>query len=161
MIRPILKTPERLAEGQVADDVERGEVEPLLNIHSLLPVLGVLVQLDDEPVDVRLDDGLLRQHALRGEPVSQRAAEAPVVAAAGADDVVPVEEGVQTGIFGAGLECAGEPGRRCRHGRRGWRISTIVWDRGWFGGVEEDVVDAVGHMVCGKLRILSDVFNYM
>lgn len=96
MIRAILQTPERLAKRQVANDIKGREVEPPLNIDRPRAALGSLVQLPEELVDVVPDDGLLRQHGLRGEPVGQHAAETLVVLAVGADDVASVEHVVES-----------------------------------------------------------------
>lgn len=69
MIRANLQTPERLAKRQVANDIKRREIEPSFNINGRLTTFRSLMQLFEELVDIVLDNGLLRQHRLRREPV--------------------------------------------------------------------------------------------
>lgn len=99
----VLEAAEGLAEGQVADDVEGGEVVPLHDVERALA--GDAVQALDEQVDVGLDDGLLVLHALGGEAMRQNAAVAGVVLAVGGDEVrvALVDE---VGEFGVLLELA-------------------------------------------------------
>lgn len=96
MIRAILQAPERFAERQVANDIERREIEPPFDIDRPRAALRSLMQLAEELVDVVLDDRLLCQHRLRGESVGQYAAETLMVLAVGADDVVPVRNGIDS-----------------------------------------------------------------
>lgn len=91
VVRRLVETPKGLAKGEVADHVKRGEVEPGHHIDRLRPI-RTLVQLLEQRVDVRLDDGLLVQHRLRREAVGHDPAEAGVVLSIGADDVGPVHE---------------------------------------------------------------------
>lgn len=96
MIRAILQAPERFAECQVANDIKRREIEPPFNIDRPRAALRSLMQLAEELVDIVLDDRLLCQHRLRRESVGQYATEPLMVLAVGADDVVPVRNGIDS-----------------------------------------------------------------
>lgn len=80
VVLPAAETAERLAQGQVADDVEGREVVPLHHVHGL-SCQGEFAETDDEQVDVRADQGLLFSQGLVREGRRQESAQSDMVCA--------------------------------------------------------------------------------
>lgn len=84
----LLEAAERLAQREVTDDVEGGEVVPRRHVERLRTPGAVLVQPAEQQVDVGLYDGLLLAHRPVAEAVGQLAADDAVLLPVGRDDVV-------------------------------------------------------------------------
>lgn len=82
-------------EAEVADDVERGPVQPLSHVdgssrRAAAGPRSFLAQLLDQQVDVRADDGLLAPQGLVAEAVRDGPPQRGVLLAPAQDDVVRV-----------------------------------------------------------------------